>query len=73
MADKFSYEKSMEELTGILTDIDDTEIPIDQLVNKVTRGAELLIKCKKKLTDTETKVKEILNELEQAFGEEGEE
>jgi len=72
MAD-IKYEKAMEELNEILTNIDNQDIKIDDLVNQVKRGAELIKLCKKKLMDTEMDVNTVLEELESSFKEVGKE
>jgi exodeoxyribonuclease VII small subunit len=61
------YEDAMQELNQILEEIDNQEIKIDELVKKVRRGAELIKTCKKKLTEIETEVSTVLDDLEQSF------
>jgi exodeoxyribonuclease VII small subunit len=61
------YEDAMLELNRILEEIDNQEIKIDELVKKVRRGAELIKTCKKKLTEIETEVTTVLDDLEQSF------
>lgn len=57
------YEEAYNELQQIVADIEDGEIGVDELSEKVKRAAELIAICKKKLTSTETDVKKILEDL----------
>ena len=67
------YEAAIKELNTILEEIDNQEIKVDDLVKKVKRGAELIKSCKKKLTETELEVNEVLEDLEKSFQNETEE
>ncbi len=67
------YSESMERLDAILEDIDQSKTGIDVLAERVLEAAALLKKCKAVLTDTEAKVKEVLEDLDQEFGEEEQE
>lgn len=64
MEEKFNYTKAFEELKGIVTEIEQGEISVDELAEKVKRATELIQKCKLKLTTTEEDVNKILKELE---------
>ena len=64
MEEKFNYTKAFEELKGIVTAIEQGEISVDELSEKVKRATELIQKCKLKLTTTEEDVNKILKELE---------
>ncbi len=68
-----TYSESMERLDAILEDIDQSKTSIDVLAERVLEAAALLKKCKAVLTDTEAKVKEVLEDLDQEFGEAEEE
>ena len=65
-----SYSEASKRLDAILEDIDQSRIPIDALAEKVLEAATLLKHCKSLLTETEAKVKDVLEELEADFGEE---
>ncbi|MBF0431856.1 MAG: exodeoxyribonuclease VII small subunit [Fibrobacteria bacterium] len=70
MADKKkTYSESMNRLDEILENIDQANIPIDELANQVIEAAGLLKNCKTILTDTEAKVKNVLEDLESDFTE----
>lgn len=58
------YEEAYNELQQIVADIEDGQIGVDELSDKVKRAAELIAICKKKLSNTEADVKKILEDLE---------
>ena len=58
---KFSYEKSITELEGIIEELDQGEIGIDTLSVKVKKAKELLLKCQEKLRATEKEIDEIMS------------
>ncbi len=68
-----SYGESMARLDEILEDIDQSKIGIDELAEKVVEAAALLKRCKSVLTETETKVRDVLEELDKEFSEGGSE
>ena len=59
-----NYTNAFEELKGIVTEIEQGEISVDELSEKVKRATELIKFCKLKLTTTEEDVNAILKELE---------
>lgn len=67
---KTSYDKAFEELQTIVREIEDGEISVDELSEKVKRASELIKICKNKLSSTEEDVNKILKELEQGSSEE---
>ncbi len=64
MKDKTSYTDAFDELQIIVNEIEEGEISVDELSEKVKRAAELIRICKTKLTSTEESVSQILKELE---------
>ena len=64
MAEELNYTKAFDELQQIVADIEDGEISVDELSEKVKRASELITVCKSKLTSTEEDVNQILKELE---------
>ncbi len=68
MNDELNYTNAFEELQAIVTEIEQGEITVDELSEKVKRAALLIKICKQKLTTTEEDVNKILKELE---GEDG--
>jgi exodeoxyribonuclease VII small subunit len=59
------YKDAMEELQGIVAQIENNTIGIDELSDKVARATELIEICKKKLYTTEKSVTKALNKLNQ--------
>jgi exodeoxyribonuclease VII small subunit len=70
IAADMSYSDAIKRLDEILEDIDQSRVPLDELAGRVTEAAGLLKRCKSVLTETEAKVKDVLKELEEGFGEE---
>jgi exodeoxyribonuclease VII small subunit len=64
MTNKTGYAEAFEELQQIVTEIEEGEIGVDELSEKVKRAAQLIKICKQKLTSTEEDVNKILKELE---------
>lgn len=58
------YDEAMQELSLIVSEIENGEIGIDELSLKIKRASELLKFCRTKLKSTELDVSEILKELE---------
>ena len=64
MSKEQTYSDAFAELQQRVADIEDGEISVDELSQKVKRASELIAVCKKKLTSTEEDVNQILKELE---------
>lgn len=64
MSDKLTYQSAFEELQRIVTDLEEGEVNVDELSEKVKRATTLIAICKSKLTETEEDVNKILKELE---------
>jgi len=68
---KTSYTEAYEELQQIVSELEQGEISIDLLSEKVKRASELIAVCKQKLYATELDVKQVLKTLsEENSGEE---
>ena len=65
MDKKVSYTEAISELEMIVSEIEQGEITIDTLSEKVKRAAELIRICKNKLTSTEEDVNKILGEIKE--------
>ncbi|HET6243016.1 MAG: exodeoxyribonuclease VII small subunit [Bacteroidetes bacterium] len=70
MSDKYKYTEAFDELQSIVSEIEQGEISVDELSEKVKRAAFLIKICKTKLTTTEEDVNKILKELDKASDEE---
>lgn len=64
MKSKPNYSEAFAELQQIVSDLEEGEINVDELAEKVKRAAELIRICKEKLTATEGDVGKILASLE---------
>ena len=63
-AKKVSYSEAMDEIEKILEKIENEELDVDELAEKVKRVSVLLKTCKDKLTKTNEQVEQILKEME---------
>lgn len=61
---KPSYTEAFSELQQIVREIENGQISVDELSEKVRRAAELITLCRQKLTSTEEDVNKILKEME---------
>jgi exodeoxyribonuclease VII small subunit len=61
---EINYRDAFDELQEIVSDMEDGQINVDELAQKVKRATELIRICKSKLTATEGDVQKILKELE---------
>ncbi len=66
MSKEPNYTEAFEELQEIVLEIEQGEISVDKLSEKVKRAAILINICKAKLTSTEEDVTRILKELEKS-------
>ncbi len=64
MNNDINYTEAFEELQIIVSEIEQGQITVDELSEKVKRAAFLIKICKNKLTTTEEDVNKILKELD---------
>ncbi|MBL0046751.1 MAG: exodeoxyribonuclease VII small subunit [Bacteroidetes bacterium] len=64
MSEKINYSEAFQELQRIVSEMEEGEISVDELSEKVKRAALLIKICKSKLSSTEEDVNKILKELE---------
>lgn len=57
---KFDFEKAMERLEQIIDDLESGSLSLDDSIKVFEEGVELSKKCHKKLTEAETKVKQLI-------------
>jgi exodeoxyribonuclease VII small subunit len=57
---KLTYSEAMNEIETILAHIENDELEIDDLTEKIKRTAELLQICKGKLTETDEAVQKLM-------------
>lgn len=65
MEKKPGYTEAIKELEQIVSEIEQGEISVDILSEKVKRATDLIRICKSKLTTTEKDVNEILKEMKE--------
>lgn len=63
-AKKVSYNEAMAEIEEILEKIENEELDVDELAEKVKRVSTLLKICKDKLHKTNEQVEQVLKEME---------
>ena len=63
MSENINYTDAFEELQNIINEIEQGEISVDELSEKVKRATQLIRICKAKLTSTEEDVNSILKDL----------
>lgn len=62
--EKLNYEQAITELEEIVNDMEQGDISVDELSEKIKRSAVLIKFCKQKLKTTEEDVSRILEELD---------
>lgn len=60
-----TYKAALQELDGLLNELEKDDVDIDSLAEKVERAATLLKFCRGRLSATESKVKEIVASLDE--------
>lgn len=61
--ENYTYESASKELEIILETLKNDEVSIDELAEKVEKASQLIVFCKEKLSATEKKVDQIINDL----------
>ena len=61
---KITYTQAVTELEAIVKDIENEDVEVDHLLEKVKRASVLIKYCKEKLRDTEGEVKKVLTSIE---------
>lgn len=54
-----SYEAALEELEQLVAQIDAGQLPLDQLLTRYQRGAELLAFCRQRLEAVENQIQQL--------------
>lgn len=71
MTEEISYTEAHKELQEIVSEMENSEITIDDLDTKIKRAAVLLKICKDKLFKTEKSVQDVLEEIKNYAIDEG--
>ena len=62
---KISYKEAMEKLEAIVSGLENDEVPVDELAEKVKEASKLIRICKSDLYETEEEVNKVLQEMQQ--------
>mgnify|MGYP001160676730 FL=1 len=65
MSEELNYESAYSELKVILSDLQNDQVTVDVLTEKVKRARVLLEFCRKKLADVDADVKDLLSDLKE--------
>ena len=63
MSEEITYTQACEEQQEIVAEMENSEITIDELDNRIIRASALLKICKDKLFTTEKNVQQVLEEI----------
>ncbi|RLD89830.1 MAG: exodeoxyribonuclease VII small subunit [Bacteroidetes bacterium] len=69
MSKNQTYRQAIDELEAIVNEIENEEISVDELSEKVKRASQLIVLCKTKLTKTEEEVSKVLEEMKKVENE----
>ncbi|WP_153798200.1 exodeoxyribonuclease VII small subunit [Foetidibacter luteolus] len=69
MKEAITYKEAFEQLQQIVSEIEEGEISVDELSEKVKLATRLIKICRAKLTSTEEDVNKLLKDLEEETGE----
>lgn len=59
-----TYTESFKELQDLLQSLEQGDVDVDELSLKVKRAAELIAFCQRRLTETETEVKKVMDSFD---------
>lgn len=60
----FLYKEAIKEIEEIMYQLENEEIDLDELSNKVKRASDLIAKCKNKLKNTEDEIENIIKKVD---------
>ncbi len=64
LSDPLSYQESLAEIESILALLEEESIPVDEVLQKVKRVAQLLAYCREKLRVTEEEVQKVMDAIQ---------
>jgi exodeoxyribonuclease VII small subunit len=64
MSKKTTYSESIKEIENILAQLENDNLDVDTLTEKIQRAAELIKICKEKLLKTDSEIQKILDDME---------
>lgn len=65
MNKEMTYSEAIAELENIVAEIEQDDVPVDELLEKVKRASDLITFCKAKLTKTEDEVHAVLESIQE--------
>ncbi len=65
MNNEMTYSEAIAELQTIVSEIEQDDVPVDKLLEKVQRASALITFCKAKLTQTEDEVHTVLESIQE--------
>jgi len=65
MNNEMTYSQAITELETIVSEIEQDDVPVDELLKKVKRASDLITYCKAKLTKTEDEVHSVLESIQE--------
>ncbi len=68
--EELSYSTAVTELDEILAELEDDSLDVDILGDRIKRAAELISFCRERITSAQSKVEQIVADLEQASDDE---
>lgn len=60
---EFSYTSALDEMEAIMSQIENEDVDVDKLSEKVKRMSVLIKECKNKLKETEEEVHNVIDDL----------
>ena len=66
MTETIKYSEAIDELEALVDEIENDQISLDELTDKLKRASFLIKVCKKALFETEQEVKTILDEMNES-------
>ena len=63
--ESLDYAAAVEELDGILVELEDEALNVDILADRVRRASQLITFCRSRITSAKTQVEQIVTDLEQ--------
>ena len=61
---EFNYTKAMEQVKTIIKELEENDMDVDKMVEKIEEAASLLKECRSKLVKTDENVQKILDDID---------
>jgi len=60
---KRTYAESIEELDGLLVQLEKNEVPLEELAAMVKKATDLIHQCQKQLFETDAEIQKLLEDI----------